>query len=250
MLNLHLNLSGGLTGDMFIAAVLDAFPRFERRVIAAIDALDGPYPVVCSFVADSDNEVTGHRFEIEPFDKYFGHIPLAFPQEPASWGYVRERLVRAGIGAGVRRHATKIFELLVHAEAASQDILPETVAFEPGAWNTIAQVVGAAALIDALDHAQWSASAFPAGDALTLTGAAIVDYLCPPRSRGRPQPKARLLARSGTGYGVVGAQCGYVRLLCLEAGDAPQEREKTPLEREKTRPPRRAAGGADHQSSQ
>src|SRR5580698_11030959 len=107
MLDLHLNLSGGLTGDMFIAAVLDAFPRLEARVIAAIDALDGPYPVVCSLVAHSGQEVAGHRFEIEPFDKYFGRIPLAFPQEPSTWDWVRERLLAADIGPGVRMNATK-----------------------------------------------------------------------------------------------------------------------------------------------
>ena len=66
-MHLHLNLSGGLTGDMFIAAVLDAFPRFEQRVIAAIDALDDSYPVVCSLLAHSGGEMSGHRFEIEPF---------------------------------------------------------------------------------------------------------------------------------------------------------------------------------------
>jgi hypothetical protein len=240
-LDLHLNLSAGLTGDMFIAAVLDVFPQFERKVIAAIDALDAPYPVVCSLVAYSDNDVTGHRFEIEPFDKYFGHIPLAFPQELAAWDSVRERLARAAIGTGVHTHATKIFELLVRAEANLRGIVPEKVTFEPGAWNSIAQVVGAAALIDALDKAQWSASAFPTGGAVTLTGAAIVDYLCPPRSRGRPQPKARSLTRSGTGFGLVGSEKNYMRLLCFEAGQAAL------LEREKM-PPRRTADRAEHQS--
>jgi uncharacterized protein (DUF111 family) len=244
MLDLYLNLSGGLTGDMFIAAVLDAFPRFEARVIAAIDALDAPYPVVCSFVAHSGHEVTGHRFEIEPFDKYFGRIPLAFPQEPASWDSVRERLAGADIGAGVRTHATKIFELLVRAEAALQGILPERVAFETGAWNSIAQVVGAATLIDALDKARWSASAFPEGGAVTLTGAAVVDYLCPPRSRGRPQPKARSLVRSGTGLGLFGSQNDYMRLLCFESGDAAfLAQERAPV-------PTRADGGADQQTRQ
>lgn len=228
---------------MFIAAVLDAFPRFERRVIAAIDALDAPYPVVCSLVAHFDNEVIGHRFEIEPFERYFGHIPIAFPQEPAPWDSVRERLAGAEIGTGVRTHATRIFELLVREEAALGGISPERVAFEPGAWNSIAQVVGAAALIDALDKAQWSASAFPAGDAVTLTGAAIVDYLCPPRCRGRPQPKARSLVRSGTGFGLVGPEKNYMRLLCFEAG------EGAPLGREKM-PPRRTGDGAEHQSRQ
>jgi uncharacterized protein (DUF111 family) len=244
MLDLHLNLSGGLTGDMIIAAVLDAFPQLEARVIAAIDALDAPYPVVCSLVAHSDHEVTGHRFEIEPFDKYFGHIPLAFPREPASWDSVRERVVGAEIGAGVRTHATKIFESLVRAEAALQGTLPERVAFETGAWNSIAQVVGAAALIDGLDDARWSASAFPEGGAVTLTGAAILDYLCPPRSRGRPHPKARSLVRSGTGFGLVGSQNDYMRLLCFEAGDAAfLAHEQSPL-------PTRADGGADQQTRQ
>lgn len=241
-MNLHLNLAGGLTGDMFIAAVLDAFPRFERRVISAIDALDTPYPVVCSLVAHSGHEMSGHRFEIEPFFKYFGHIPLAFPEEPAGWQSVRDRLVAAQIGPRVRTHATKIFELLVRAEATVHGVLPERVGFEAGAWDSIAQVVGAASLIDALDAAQWSASPFPADGAATRTGAAIVDYLCPPRLRGRPQPKNRSLVRSGTGFGLPASQNNHIRLLCFEADEAAL------FERDDTQAPRRAAGREDQQT--
>jgi hypothetical protein len=243
-LNLHLNLSGGLTGDMFIAAVLDAFPRFEQRVLAAIDALDAPYPVVCSLVAHSEYEVTGHRFEIEPFVKYFGHIPLAFPQEPAGWEAVRNRLTAADIGRDVRTHATQIFKLLVSAEAAVHGISPERVGFEAGAWNSIAQVVGAATLIDALDTAQWSASRFPSGGAVTLTGAAIVDYLCPPHSRGRALPTARSLVRSGTGFGLLPYQSNYMRLLCFES------REAALVEQDDSLAPRRVAGRAGQQTKQ
>jgi hypothetical protein len=242
--DLHLNLSGGLTGDMFIAAVLDAFPRFEQRVIRAIDALDSPYPVVCSLVAHSDYEVTGHRFEIEPFDKYFGHIPLAFPQEPAPWESVRDRLGAAEIGPDVRTHATKIFELLVRAEAAMHGISPERVAFEAGAWNSLAQVVGAATLIAALDTAHWSASPFPPGGAVTLTGAAIVDYLCPPGSRGRPLPRAGSLLRSGTGFGLRTSQNNYMRLLCFEPAAAAL------AEPDDMRAPKRDNGRAQRQTGQ
>jgi hypothetical protein len=241
-LHLHLNFSGGLTGDMFIAAVLDAFPRFEQRVIAVIDALDEPYPVACSLVAHSAYELTGHRFEIEPFDKYFGHIPLAFPQEPMRWASVRERLIAAEIGPEVRVHTTKIFELIVRAEAAVRGVLPETVAFAAGAWNTLAQVVGAATLIDALDTAQWSASSFPSGGAVTLTGAAIVDYLCPPDARGRDMPEDRTLLRSGVGFGSAMTLNNYLHVLCFESGDAAYPASgEMPL-------PRRAAGRQDQQS--
>jgi uncharacterized protein (DUF111 family) len=214
-LDLHLNIGGGLTGDMFIAAVLDAFPQFEQRVVAAIDAMDAPHPVACSLVAHADDEGRGHRFEIEPFDKYFGYIPLAFSHEPASWESVRERLAAADIKPGVRTHATRIFELLAKAEPVVRGIAPDETRFELGGWNSIAQVMGAAALIDALEPARWTASA---GEAATLTGAAVVDYLCPSSSqRSRAQvPRMRNLVRSGTGFG---SHQSSLRLFCFEEGD-------------------------------
>lgn len=217
-MDLHLNLGGGLTGDMFIAAVLDAFPQFEARVMAAIDALDAPYPVVCSLLAHADYEVSGHRFEIEPFDKYFGYIPFAFSQERASWESVRERLAAADIKPAVRAHATRIFELLAKAGSAGWGIASDEMPFEVGCWSAIAQVMGAAALITALEPARWTASAFAPDEAVTLIGAAIVDYLCPsssPRSRAQ-LPRMRNLVRSGIGFG---PQNASLRLLCFEEGD-------------------------------
>jgi hypothetical protein len=218
-LDLHLNLGGGLTGDMFIAAVLDAFPQFEQRVVAAIDALDAPYPVACSLVAHSNYEISGHRFEIEPFDKYFGYIPFAFSQERATWESVRERLTAADIKPGIRTHATRIFELLAKVESPVQGIASNEMPFEVGGWSSIAQVMGAAALIDALGPVRWTASPFAPDEAITLTGAAIVDHLCPgssPRSRAQ-LPRVRNLVRTGAGFG---AQDSCLRLLCFEEGDA------------------------------
>lgn len=242
-MHLHLNLSGGLTGDLFIAAVLDAFPRFEERVIASIDALDAPYPVVCSLIAQSDAEMSGHRFEIEPFVKYFGHIPLAFPQEPARWESVRERLSAAEIEPEVRAHAIRIFELMVRAEASAHDIEPDRIVFEAGAWNSMAQVVGAATLIEALDPVQWSVSG-PASGGLSRIGAALVDYLCPARTRGRPLPSARSLVRSGTGFASLSGQKICTRLFCFEAGDS------ATLERDATLASRHTAVSADQRTPQ
>jgi hypothetical protein len=228
-LHLHLNLAGGLTGDMFIAAVLDAFPQFEERVISAIDALDSPYPVVCTLAAHTDRGVTGHRFEIEPFNKYFGHIPFVFSQQQASES-VRERFIAAEIAPGVRAHATKIFDLLARAESAMYGIVPGKLVLGGAAWNSIAQMAGAAALIDALEPARWTASPFPPIEAVTLTGAAIVDYLCPGQSRLHDQnlPSVPTLARSGTGFGGPTSQTGFMRLLCFGEGDAAHAAQNEP----------------------
>jgi len=243
-LDLHLNLGGGLTGDMFIAAVLDAFPQFEQRVIATIDAMDAPYPVACSLVAHADHEGSGHRFEIEPFDKYFGYIPFAFSLERASWESARERLAAADIKPGVRTHATRIFELLSKVELAEWGIASGEMPFEPGGWNSIAQVMGASALIDALEPARWTASAFARGEAVTLTGAAIVDYLCPSSSQRSPaqMPRMRNLVRSGTGFG---SHKSSLRLFCFEEGDEALARRD-----DSAQAPLRAAGRVGEQPSQ
>jgi len=228
---------------MFIAAVLDAFPQFEQRVIAAIDAMDAPYPVACSLVAHAGDEGSGHRFEIEPFDKYFGYIPLAFSQE-ASWESVRERLAAADIKPGVRTHAMRIFELLAKVATAEWGIGSGEMPFEPGGWNSIAQVMGAAALIDALEPARWTASALARGEAVTLTGAAIVDYLCPSSSqRSRAQvPRMRNLVRGGTGFG---SHESSLRLFCFEEGDETLARRD-----DSAQAPPRAAGRVGEQPSQ
>ncbi|HEY0746046.1 MAG TPA: nickel insertion protein [Steroidobacteraceae bacterium] len=226
-MHLHLDLSRGLTGDMFIAAVLDTFPQFEARVIAAVDALDGAYPVICSLIAHSDYEFTGRRFEVEPFDKYFGCIPFAYPvasqgdaawHEGTSWKSVRQRLHAAEIDSGVRSHAIKIFERLVEAESSVHGIKPDSVAFqEVAAWDAVTEIVGAAALIVALGGVRWTASPPPQDEAVTLTGASIVSYLCPPTTAAR---NFALCALVGTGHGFAshssGLASGQMRVLWFD----------------------------------
>ena len=236
-MHLHLDLSRGLTGDMFIAALLDVFPRFEARVIAAVDALDGPYPVTCSLVSHSRHETSGRRFEVEPFDKYFGYIPYAYPvashgdtvrHEGTTWESVRQRLHAAAIEPGIRFHAIKIFELLVDAESSVHGIKPENVAFqEVGAWDAITEIVGAAALIDELGPVRWTASPLPLDEAVTLTGASIVSYLCPPTTTAR-NLSLRSLVGMGNGFGSVrsGAVSGQMRVLWFDEATGPQQSDR------------------------
>jgi hypothetical protein len=215
-MDLHLMAAGAFTGEMFVAAGLDAFPRYEGRVVAAVDALDALYPVCLSLEPHADLEVNGSRLTIEPFDKYFGHIPYAFPGGAASWESIRQRLDDARIDANTRTHACKIFELICAAESQRQAVSADQVVFEETAgWHTLAQVAGAAALIEALEPARWSASPLPA-NGTDVAGNAIVDYLCPQGARSRPVPRMRLM-RSGAGYGA--DSHSVVRLLCFEEGD-------------------------------
>jgi pyridinium-3,5-bisthiocarboxylic acid mononucleotide nickel chelatase len=235
-MDLHLIAAGMLTGDMFIAAGLDAFPHLEARVLAAADSLDELYPVSLSLEPHADYEVTGRRLAIEPYHKYFGHIPHAFADGAANWRSIRERLDDAQISVNTRMHARKIFELICAAESQRQGVTPERVVFgETAGWHTLAQVAGAAALIEALEPARWSASPSPARQT-DVTGNAIIEYLCPIDARCRPIPRARLV-RSGAGYSA--HSNNVVRLLCFEEDHLAEANEREPGQ---TQQPRRSAG--------
>jgi hypothetical protein len=212
-MDLHLSVCGALTGDMFIAAVLDAFPRHEERVVAAIDAVDAVHPVSCALLDHLDAEVSGRRFEIVPFERYFGHIPFAFSKEGMTWDAVREQLRAAQIRQAVRTHAAEMLELLVEAESLK-------AAPNPAPCYCIAQLVGAAGSIDALGPVRWRVAPLPVGASVTPAAATILDYLCPPHMRGQPLPRMRSLARSGTGFGSPPAANSYLRLLCFDEVNA------------------------------
>ncbi len=229
----HLDLLGGMAGDMFIAALLDAFPHHEPRVLEAIDAL-GRGGVECSLVPHADHVLRGRRFRVKPIaaPEHHGHHDHGEHHEHTSWQSIRARLERSQLSPGTRKHALGIFRLLAGAEAFVHGIEPERVTFhEVGAWDSIADIVGAASLIDAIGATRWTASPAPlgggrintahgalavpapatvqlllgmpivddgiGGERVTPTGAAILRYLCPPpdgsgsRSRDRGQGPAR-----------------------------------------------------------
>jgi hypothetical protein len=213
-MDLHLSVSGALTGEMLIAAILDAFPQHEERVVHAIDAVDAAHPLACVLLAHSEAGISGRRFEIVPFERHFGHIPFAFSRTRPSWESVIEGLDASQIRRTVRTHATRICQLLAAAESKPTGA-NATGAADSTSWSAIAEIVGMAALIDALGPVRWKIAPLPFG-AAAPTAAAILAYVCPPRVRGRPLPRMRTPALSGTGFGSPPAADSYLRLLCYD----------------------------------
>jgi pyridinium-3,5-bisthiocarboxylic acid mononucleotide nickel chelatase len=217
-LELQLEIGGRMTGDVFIAALLDTFPDYEDAVVESIDSVSESYPVDCRLEYVRDNHLRGRRFIIEPYTRYFGHL-LATPDEVhQTWGNLRQRLHSASLAAGVRRHAMAILTLLTREMAAGQDHSLDTVTFSGNqVWQMVTQAVGAAAVIDGLGRAAWSAYA-ASREIPTPIGRAILTHLETPR-RNEPQslPSGRSILRSGAGFAASGsAQDAYVRVNCFD----------------------------------
>lgn len=180
------------------------------------------------------------------------------PHEHVRFESIRSRLRDSSLPSRVRDHALQIFELLARAEGRVHGVAPDDVEFhEVGAWDSIADIVGAATLIDALDATRWTCSPVPLGsgrvhtahgllpvptpattylllgmptlddgvpgERVTPTGAAILRYLCPPTGNTRmPDRQARTLIASGTGFGSreLPGLSNHVRALCFEPSQA------------------------------
>ena len=224
MRHIHLHPLGGAAGDMFVACLLDAFPEHRAAAIAAAESLAH---VGCRLLSHEDGTLTGSRFAVEdaPHGGSHGH-------SHAHWRSIRARLEDSTLAPAVRAHAVGIFAALAEAEGRVHGVPADAVTFhEVGAADSIADIVAAAAVIEAVGPARWSVASLPlgggtvqaahgtmpvpapatalllegfpmhddgiAGERVTPTGAAILRYL----GCGAAAPVRSTLRRSGYGFG-------------------------------------------------
>ena len=243
-MHIHLDAVGGIAGDMFIASVLDAFPDLRDGMLAAIRASGLPADIDLRIDEHADHALTGLRFSVE--EAHHLHAP---EHKHTSFRQIRSMLESAPLDTDVRTNAIGIFTRVAEAEGKVHGLATDDVSFhELGEWDSIADIVGAAFLIAALD-AQWSVSSLPQGrgrvktahgnlpvptpatvlllegfdfhddgvegERVTPTGAAIVSYLQANRQRGR---KSRRLLRSGSGFGTrkLPGMSNVLRLMAFE----------------------------------
>src|SRR5947209_8606786 len=138
---LHLDPLGGIAGDMFVAALLDAFPEHEGAVIAAAEQVSG---ASCRIAAHYDL-FAGRRFNVRMASDWHGHDHVA-------WRDIRARLAGSELPEAAKAHAIGIFAVLADAEGKVHGVEPEAVSFhEVGAADSTADIVAAAWLIAALE---------------------------------------------------------------------------------------------------
>ena len=258
-MHIHLDPVGGVAGDMFAAALLDAFPEradaldeelAESRLHEIVDVESVPF---------SDGILQGRRFHTAPAsgrgnaprpnhahergsaevaepgphrgdegdrEHHHPHDPAhahgarghlrpaaaedrgghhehehddhvhdhghdhAHEHEHRRFAAIREWLRVSGLSRPVAERATAIFTVLAEAEAEVHGIEVDDVTFhEVGAWDSIADVVCAAWLIDSLEPATWSCAPLPLGGGQVRTAHGMLPVPAPATAillRGSP----------------------------------------------------------------
>ena len=258
-MHIQLDPVGGVAGDMFAAAVLDAWPEHEAPLVAALARAGLDAIATVERVDHDDGALTGSRFAVRETGggDGRGHVPdgnghrhgRASAHEHHLYRDIRTLLEGSDLDAGVRARALDVFARLAAAESAVHGVPVDDVSFhEVGAWDSIADVVCAAWLIERLDASWWcgplpigrgrvdtSHGRLPVpspatvellrgmvvdqdthlGERITPTGAAIVSHLAP---GFEPLPGPMRLDRSGIGFGTsrLPGTSNVLRLLAFE----------------------------------
>ena len=205
-MDIHLDPLGGLSGDMFVAALLDAFPEHWPRVQSAIASLNLGAAAESRFAPHHDHSFAGSRFIVgadaskdRPRADRHTH-PSSASHEHAraheghgghrAWADIRAELGRSGLDNDVKTHAIAIFELLAEAEAKVHGVEIDSVTFhEVGAVDSIVDIVAAAQLISLIRADLWTSAPLPIGSGRINTAHGVLPV---------PAPAAALLMRGLT----------------------------------------------------
>ena len=180
-MHIQLDPVGGIAGDMFAAAVLDAWPELEPPLVAALERAGLDAIATVERIDHSDHALTGSRFAVhetsrgdgEPHvhdgdehrhgDGHFHSDGHESAHEHHLYRDIRTLLATSDLAPGVRARALDIFARLAAAESAVHGVPVDDVSFhEVGAYDSIADIVCAAWLIERLG-AEWSCGPLPIG---------------------------------------------------------------------------------------
>jgi len=178
-LAIHLDAIGGIAGDMFVAALVDAFPQLEApilRELACVQPRGGAAP---AFSATSTGGLRARRFGLvevaraAPTHAGARHAPRRAARRPhagASYRGIAAELDAAPLGEGTRRHALALLRLLAEAEAGVHGLDVDDVHFhELADWDSRMDLVAAGCIAAHLAGACWTASPLPIGGGTIAT---------------------------------------------------------------------------------
>ncbi len=176
-LAIHLDPVGGIAGDMFVAALVDALPELEAPVLAAVAAVKPEGAPMPAFVAATQAGLAARRFGLPAA---YTHAKAAAAHGGTSYHALQQRIAAAPLADDVRTHALALLEALARAEAGVHGTAVDAVHFhELGDWDSLLDVVAAGAIAARLAGAAWTSSPLPRGGGTVRTAHGLLPVPAP-----------------------------------------------------------------------
>lgn len=191
--HLHLDPMGGVAGDMFAAAMLDAWPELGEGLVAALRSAGLVDDVSVRWERITDEVLAGTRFLVEdPRERGRAVPPSSLVLRVGAGAHhhipyrdIRARIAAALLPAGVIERAQHIFALLAEAEAFVHGIasVDDVELHEVGAQDSIADVVAAAWLLHHAEVASASCGPLPLGSGRVESAHGLLPIPAPAAAR-------------------------------------------------------------------
>jgi len=177
-LHLHLDPMGGVAGDMFVAALLEARPALLPRVMADVAAVLPPGAGTPRLERVVRGGLAASAFRLEP------GVGPARQGEETTWPAMDRLLAAAPTAPGTAAEARAILRRLAEAEAAIHAVPLERVHFhEIADWDALMDVTAAGSLVAALAGAGVSLSPLPLGSGQVRTAHGLLAVPAPATQR-------------------------------------------------------------------
>ncbi len=249
--HVHLDAVGGVAGDMFVAAMLDALPALRDRVLTdvaavlvagggAVELTEGRSGGVRALrFGLRAAHVAGHERDPHGHDPH-GHDPHG--HDPHGFGEMVTVIRRAALAQGTAEQAVAMLTMLAEVEARIHGVPIDQVHFhEIGDRDSLVDFVAAGSIAAALDGASWSISDLPKGGGLVRTQHGLLPVPAPAtaallagfrwRDDGVPgeriTPTGAAILRHLVGAGTAGLRAPG-RLLASGTGAGTRESEGLP----------------------
>lgn len=175
MKHVHIDMIGGLAGDMFLAAALDAELVTKEALTEALGQVGlGPIEIKRELVS---------RYGIRGTHIEFGGWPESMERDHRHLTEIEDMIQSSDLDDEVKSLALELFRTLGRAESFIHQIPMERVHFhEIGAIDSILDFVGAAFVIHHAG-ATWSSSKIPLGQGVIQTAHGTVPAMAPATAR-------------------------------------------------------------------
>ena len=156
----YLDCFSGISGDMFVGALLDAGLPFDKLEKALGSLPLDSYSL--NMKREKRNEITATRFIVKTNEK--GHAHRGFKD-------IKRIIGEGDLSDNVKERCLRIFSSIAEEEGKIHDLPPEEVHFhEVGAVDSIIDIVGAAFGVEFLGITSISSSSLPLGSGFAETG--------------------------------------------------------------------------------
>ncbi len=175
--HLYINPHGGLAGDMFCAALLDARPDLLSPLQETLATLSLPSEIQIA-LDDAEGGLSGKRFIVRLPEKSQATHGHTYYRD------IKALLENAPLPDGIKKRAQDIFLQLAEAEAYVHGVETDAVTFhEVGNWDSIIDIISASFLIHQLNITAAHTAPLPLGGGRIMTAHGLLPIPAPATAR-------------------------------------------------------------------